>query len=265
MQHPDPTERPSGPTSPSLTPLDVAARSTRVTRHTFLRMGALAALPLAVAACTGRTRPAALTAPASNAATSETTGNQGASAAGATGQNGSVGGALASRTLTLTPANLDDDDLDLTPEQTEGPYFKRNSPDRTSLIDATTKGTRLNLTGRVLTTSGQPVARALLDFWQADAGGNYDNAGYLLRGHQFADDAGQYHLETVVPGLYPGRTRHIHVKVQAPNGPILTTQLYFPDEPRNTSDGIFDTRLVLPVQDAGSGAQAAAFDFVVQQ
>jgi N-hydroxyarylamine O-acetyltransferase len=49
--------------------------------------------------------------------------------------------------------------------------------------------------------------------------------------------AAQQPVETVVPGLYPGRTRHIHVKVQRPGGSILTTQLYVPDEPRNATDG----------------------------
>ena len=69
------------------------------------------------------------------------------------------------------------------------------------------------------------VARALLDVWHADDRGGYDTAGFRLRGHQFTDGSGRFELETIVPGLYPGRTRHIHVKVQAPNGPILTTQL----------------------------------------
>ena len=64
---------------------------------------------------------------------------------------------------------------------------------------------------------------------------------------------GNYTLETVVPGLYPGRTRHIHVKVQAPNGPVLTTQLYFPNEPRNATDGIFDATLVLPIEHTDTG------------
>jgi len=63
------------------------------------------------------------------------------------------------------------------------------------------------------------------------------NTGYRLRGHQFTDEAGRYALETVVPGLYPGRTRHLHVKVQAPNQPVLTTQLYFPGQPSNATDG----------------------------
>src|ERR671923_286173 len=73
-------------------------------------------------------------------------------------------------------------------------------------------------------------------------------AGFPLRGHQFTDDAGRYRLETVVPGLYPGRTRHIHVKVQAPNQPVLTTQLYFPGEARNAADGIFNQALLMQVQ-----------------
>src|SRR5439155_4296235 len=116
----------------------------------------------------------------------------------------------------------------LTPSMTEGPYFKANSPERTSLIEPGTAGTRLTITGYVLTTDCKPIAHALLEFWQADASGQYDNAGYKLRGHQFTDEAGRCQLETIMPGLYPGRTLHIHVKVQAPNGPVLTTQLFFP-------------------------------------
>jgi protocatechuate 3,4-dioxygenase beta subunit len=163
--------------------------------------------------------------------------------------------------LQPTPACADDDDV--TPAQTEGPYFTRNSPSRASLLETGMAGTRLTLAGRVLSTDCRPVARALLDFWQADDRGQYDNVGYRLRGHQFAGDDGAFRLETIVPGLYPGRTRHIHVKVQAPNRPVLTTQLYFPDEPRNRQDGIFHADLVMDVRDTSSG-KAAAFDFVLR-
>jgi len=151
----------------------------------------------------------------------------------------------------------------LTVAQTEGPYFKTNSPERTSLVDDTVPGTLLTITGQVLAADGTPVANALLDFWQANASGAYDNSGYNLRGHQYTDANGYYTLTTVVPGLYPGRTRHIHVKVQAPNSPMLTTQLYFPGEARNSTDGIFDPSLVLSVTDNGDGTQAATFNFVV--
>ena len=123
-------------------------------------------------------------------------------------------------------------------------------------------GTLLTLTGSIVDTSCRPIARAKLDFWQADNGGAYDNTGFRLRGHQYTDENGRYTLETIVPGLYPGRTRHIHVKAQAPNGRILTTQLYFPGEPRNASDGIYSPALLMSVETGASG-QTAQFTFVL--
>ncbi|MGH2608461.1 MAG: hypothetical protein ACRDHF_05170, partial [Tepidiformaceae bacterium] len=122
-------------------------------------------------------------------------------------------------TLAPTPACADDDDP--TPAQTEGPFFTPDSPERTVLFESGMAGTTLLLTGAVVSTGCEPIAQALVDFWQCDDAGEYDNAGYTLRGHQFTDANGNYRLETIVPGLYPGRTRHIHVKVQAPNEPIL--------------------------------------------
>ncbi len=107
---------------------------------------------------------------------------------------------------------------------------------------------KIVVTGSVLARDCQPIAHALVDFWQADAQGVYDNTGYRLRGHQFTDEAGRYALETVVPGLYPGRTRHLHVKVQAPNQPVLTTQLYFPGESYNATDGLFNPHLLMTVR-----------------
>jgi protocatechuate 3,4-dioxygenase beta subunit len=151
-----------------------------------------------------------------------------------------------------------------TPAQTEGPYWKDRSPERTSLLEAGMAGTRLVITGYVLTGDCRPIAGALLDFWQADAQGAYDNAGFRLRGHQFTDAQGRYTLETVVPGEYPGRTEHIHVKVQAPGGPVLTSQLYFPGGARNDSDGIFDASLVMQVQET-AGGMTATFDFVMAE
>ncbi len=65
-----------------------------------------------------------------------------------------------------------------------------------------------------------------------------------------------------MPGLYPGRTRHIHVKVRPPNGPTLTTQVYFPGESRNQTDGIFNQALLADVRD-GAGGKVATYNFVV--
>ena len=163
-------------------------------------------------------------------------------------------------TATLAPTPACDDD-DPTPAQTEGPYFKASSPERTDLRGSAA-GTKLLLTGTVVTTDCKPVARALVDFWQADAAGNYDNSGFGFRGHQFTDAQGGYRLDTLLPGLYQGRTRHIHVKVQAPGGRVLTTQLYFPGEARNASDGIYRSELLVDVRDASDGKNGT-FTFVL--
>jgi protocatechuate 3,4-dioxygenase beta subunit len=159
-------------------------------------------------------------------------------------------------TLPATRACPDGDEPTL--EQTEGPYFTPRSPARRSLLEPGMQGERLALSGVVLSTECRPVRRALVDFWQADAAGDYDNEGFRLRGHQLTDGQGRYRLATVVPGLYPGRTRHIHVKVQAPGKDVLTTQLYFPGESANEGDGIFDPSLVIDL-----AGERGTFDFVL--
>ena len=155
-----------------------------------------------------------------------------------------------------------DDGDDATPAQTTGPFYTPDSPQRTSLREPGIAGTPIVVSGSVLTRDCKPVAGALVDFWHADDRGRYDNTGYKLRGHQFTDVRGRYKLESIVPGVYTGRTRHFHVKVQAPHRRVLTTQLYFPGEPRNARDGLYDPRLLMAVRDA-AGGKAAAFDFVL--
>jgi protocatechuate 3,4-dioxygenase beta subunit len=162
----------------------------------------------------------------------------------------------------LRPTPACGDDGDFTPPQTAGPFYKPDSPRRSSLLEPGIAGTRIVITGLVLSTACAPIPRALVDFWHADDRGEYDNAGFRLRGHQFTDTAGRYRLETIVPGLYPGRTRHFHVRVQAPNQPVLTTQLYFPGEPQNATDWIFSRELVMKVEDA-AGGRVGKFNFVL--
>jgi len=169
-----------------------------------------------------------------------------------------TGGLKSSRTLAATPS-CDDGP---TPRQTAGPFYKPQSPRRTSLIDAGMEGNTLALTGRVLSTACEPVAGAVLDFWHCDAGGNYDNRGFRFRGHQFTDAQGMFSLETLIPGIYPGRTRHMHVIVQAPDGRPLVTQLYFPGEKENDDDWIFDPVLTMGVEKV-DGQLDAKFDFVL--
>jgi protocatechuate 3,4-dioxygenase beta subunit/sugar lactone lactonase YvrE len=161
------------------------------------------------------------------------------------------------------PVPACDGELEPTASNAEGPYYKGGAPERAVLVEPDTTGTRLLLTGQVLTTDCQPVAGALLDFWQANDQGEYDNVGYTLRGRQFADEMGRYRLETIVPARYPGRPPHIHVKVNAPGGPVLTTQIYFEGQPGNEGDGLIRPSLIVPLADTADGGEAATFNFVL--
>lgn len=169
-----------------------------------------------------------------------------------------TGGLTPSKALAATPS-CDDG---ATPRQTAGPFYKPQSPQRMSLIDAGMKGDKLILTGRILSTTCQPVAGAVLDFWHCDDDGNYDNRGFRFRGHQFSGADGVFSLETLMPGIYPGRTRHLHVIVQAPGGRPLVTQLYFPGERANEKDWIFDPVLLMDIETEGA-QRNAQFDFVL--
>ncbi len=162
--------------------------------------------------------------------------------------------------LPATPACRDEDDP--TAEQTEGPFYKPRSPRRADLREPGTLGRPLTLTGQVLTRFCRPVAGAVVDLWHADEKGNYDNSGSRYRGHVLTDEQGRYQFRTIVPALYPGRTRHYHVKVIKDGRPLLTTQLYFPNEPANQRDGLFNRQLLMKVAD-GSEGLAAAFTFVL--
>ena len=156
--------------------------------------------------------------------------------------------------LAATPACGDEP----TPRQGAGPFFKPSSPERTSFLEDGIRGTALVVSGQVLSTACAPQPRALIDFWHADADGDYDMQGFRLRGHQYADASGRFRLETILPSGYSGRPRHIHVTVQAPGGAPLTTQLFFPGEAGNRRDGV-SPRLVVDMARPGQ----ATFDFVL--
>jgi protocatechuate 3,4-dioxygenase beta subunit len=159
-----------------------------------------------------------------------------------------------------TPECRDGDEPTI--RQGDGPFFKPSSPERLDLVEANTKGRPVELSGTVLTRACRPVERALVDLWHADEFGEYDNKGFRYRAHLFTDPAGRYRFRTILPAVYTGRTRHYHVRIQAPGRPLLSTQLYFPNEPGNARDFLFRRELLMRMAEAGDGL-AARFDFVL--
>ncbi len=156
---------------------------------------------------------------------------------------------------------------ELTEPNIEGPFFAPGSPERTSLRELGMPGVPLRLAGRVLAPDCSPLSAALLDFWQADDNGVYDNTGFTLRGHQYTGADGAYVLEAIVPGHYPNgatfRPAHLHVKAGAQGFKLLTTQLYFEGDPYNGTDPFIRPSLIMSLTDGTDGVKLATFDFVL--
>ncbi|MBI5485702.1 MAG: dioxygenase [Deltaproteobacteria bacterium] len=148
-----------------------------------------------------------------------------------------------------------------------GPYYIAGAPERWDLVEPGMAGTRLTISGRVLGPDCAPVPDAVVDVWQADADGVYDNAGWLLRGWSRADADGVWKVHTIVPGRYATggtfRPAHIHVRVGASGYVLLTTQLYFAGDPYNESDPYYVPSLALVPGALPDGSLTASFDFVL--
>ncbi|NKN37320.1 intradiol ring-cleavage dioxygenase [Agrobacterium sp. a22-2] len=168
--------------------------------------------------------------------------------------------AQATPQLALTPSCDDGDELTL--EREAGPFFKPNSPLNRDLHPDASDGERITVAGFVFDNRCRPLAGSLVEIWHADEHGDYDRDGLRLRGHQFADAQGRWWFNTIVPALYPGRTRHFHFKVQRSGGRLLTTQLYFPGEQKNVGDWLFHDSLLLEMEKTKDGL-FGRFDFVI--
>jgi len=158
----------------------------------------------------------------------------------------------------------------------EGPYYREAAPFRSDLRTGVATGVLLILRGRVFGVGcTKPLTDAIVDVWQADAEGHYDNDGtltvppsdYRLRGRMKVDASGNYEVTTVIPGHYLNgsqyRPAHIHVKVSAAGHRLLTTQLYFEGDPYNGIDPFIKKPLIMKLESLPSGEKLAKFDFVL--
>ena len=93
--------------------------------------------------------------------------------------------------------------------ETEGPFFKPRSPERSDLREPGAGGRPFELSGFALTRSCRSLSGAVVDLWHADDKGEYDTVGFRYRGHVITAPDGAFRFRTIVPALYPGRTRHI--------------------------------------------------------
>lgn len=152
--------------------------------------------------------------------------------------------------------NDEPDDL-ITPEegcgitQTDalGPYFVTGTPELGNLNNQNFEGTPMKMSGYVYggETQETPITNAKIEIWHTDNDGLYHPEGagdvsdyseneIALRGYVLTDENGYYSFESIYPGLYPGRARHIHFKITASGYESLVTQSYFKGGDRLESD-----------------------------
>ncbi|HSE99608.1 MAG TPA: hypothetical protein VLA48_01840 [Nitrososphaeraceae archaeon] len=159
---------------------------------------------------------------------------------------------------------------ELTVPTVQGPYYKEGSPIKEGEEFAKgIEGEKLVVAGKVLgSINCNPVNSAILDFWQADSKGQYDNEGFNLRGKIISDENGNYRLDTILPASYSEgnitRPAHIHVKAwipENPGNPALVTQLYFEGDPN--MDIFVKEPLIMKIVDK-NGTKFANFNFVLE-
>lgn len=153
-----------------------------------------------------------------------------------------------------------------------GPFFSEGAPETSSIVPPSYEGERLFLTGRLTSADCETgLANAVLDFWQADENGAYDNEGYKFRGKIITDAAGYYNLETILPGKYLNgsqyRPSHIHLKVQAEGYDELITQIYFEGDQDIPNDAWASLpsaiNRIIPVSAGVAGDWFGVFDIVL--
>lgn len=206
-------------------------------------------------------------------------------------RRGLLRGGLTLGTAALLVPGVLAEELSRTPRLTEGPFYPDKLPldsdnDLVIVGDSATSalGEITHLTGRVLGIEGDPIRDAEVEIWQVDNKGVYLHTADSSRrprdtnfqgyGHTATNKDGEYRFRTVKPVPYPGRTPHIHVRVNKGGRELLTTQIFVNGHPQNARDGVFngirdplDRELVLvdfaPLKESKIGELSANFDIVI--
>jgi len=164
-----------------------------------------------------------------------------------------------------------------------GPYHRAGAPFRGKVTPPLEPGEVLVVSGRVWgLDTRKPLAGAVLDIWQANDKGRYDNDDpakppakgvYRNRARLVTDETGYYEYETIVPGRYQigadaWRPRHIHYLVQHRGYKRLITQLYFRGDPYNKTDDFIKESLIIDLAEhraSGGKYKTGVFDIVLEK
>jgi catechol 1,2-dioxygenase len=166
-----------------------------------------------------------------------------------------------------------------TEKNIQGPFFREQAPFRAKITPPLEQGTVLLITGRVWSlATRKPLPDAIIDIWQANASGRYDNDDrknppaaeiFTNRARLRCDEQGRYEFESIHPGAYKDgnmwRPPHIHYRVQA-GMKSLITQLYFEGDPHQEKDQFIKKELIIKLSKQKKGEveyETGTFDIVL--
>ena len=154
-----------------------------------------------------------------------------------------------------------------------GPFYREGAPELPAgaTISQNARGEPVVVTGRALSTGGTPIPNALLDIWETDENGLYEQQDpeqpdMNLRGKFRTDSDGRYRFVAIKPvsyaipndgpvgqllralGRHPFRPAHIHLLVSAEGFKPLTTHLFVKGDQYLDSDAVFGTKDSLVVE-----------------
>jgi protocatechuate 3,4-dioxygenase alpha subunit len=126
-----------------------------------------------------------------------------------------------------------------TAEMTLGPFFPREFAAGAHDLAAGAQGEPIEVTGRVVQADGRALDNLVLEIWQADAQGRFDNPAFCGWGRAATDSAGMYLFRTVRPGGSRGRAPHINFLILY-SGLMrqLQTVMYFDDSADPVLDAV---------------------------
>ena len=155
-----------------------------------------------------------------------------------------------------------------TPNTVAGPFYRADAPELPlgANISRDERGERLDVQGRITDLDGQAIRNAVVEVWQANGEGLYENQEpdlqpeFNLRGRFTADPQGRFQFVTVKPkgytlpadgpvghlmtalGLGLDRPAHLHFRVSADGFETLTTHIFDRADPAIGRDAIFGVK-----------------------
>ena len=156
-----------------------------------------------------------------------------------------------------------------------GPFYRPGSPLRSNIAPPKTAGEPFSVSGVIYESDGRkPMASALVEVWQCDEKGVYDNTSddYLCRGAVKTGSDGKYVFNTIVPVPYKivrgYRPAHIHMRISSNDHQDLITQIYFKGDPHLEEDSSSSSpqavNRILEIKNSSKG-KFVTFDIIMSK